>query len=111
MLLEVLPAVGADIDPLARTMITTRLQAREVVIHANTRVVRLTRNELFAVRGQDEVRLPIETVVKAAGVGANRELPDSMARADLEIHVIGDALEPRKASDAVSEGCDVARSL
>jgi len=110
-LVEMLPDVGADMDQLAKAMITKRLAKNLVTIHTDSRVVRLMRNAAIVQRGEDLTRLPIETVVVAVGVRANRELPDELAESDLEVHVIGDAVQPRKALDAVHEGFEVARGL
>ncbi len=43
----------------------------------------------------------------AVGVRSNRELPDALAGCEKEVHVIGDALRPRKALDAILEGFQV----
>jgi NADH dehydrogenase FAD-containing subunit len=103
--------VGGDMDPLAKAMITKRLSQRGATLHTNTKVVRLTDNEVIAQRGEEVVTLPYETVVVAVGVKANRELLEALTGHDLEIHVIGDAVEPRKALVAIHEGFDVGMRL
>ena len=110
-LVEMLPDVGTDMDQLAKAMITNRLKKNQVTIHTNTKIVRLTKSTAIAHRRQQEIRLPIESVVVAVGVRANRELPDALAQSAFEVHVIGDAVEPRKALDAVYEGFEVACGL
>jgi 2,4-dienoyl-CoA reductase (NADPH2) len=69
-----------------------------------TKVKRLTEDTLIAQQVGQEISLPIETVVIAVGVRANRELPEALAHSDLEIYTIGDAVEPRKALEAIWEG-------
>jgi pyruvate/2-oxoglutarate dehydrogenase complex dihydrolipoamide dehydrogenase (E3) component len=110
-LVEMLPDVGTDMDHLAKAMITNRLRKNRVTTHTNTKVVRLTKSMAIAHRGEEEIRLPIESVIVAVGVRANRELPDALAKSDIEMHVIGDAVEPRTALDAVYEGFEVACGL
>lgn len=110
-LVEMLPDVGMDMDPLAKAMVLKRLSQHGVTMHVNTKVTRLTKDTAFARRGDEEIELPIETVVLAVGVRPNRELTDALADTDLAIHVIGDALEPRKAIDAIQEGFEVALKL
>ena len=110
-LVEMLPDTGADMDQLAKAMITKRLEKNLVTIHTNSRVVRLIRNAAIVQRGEDLIRLPVETVVVAVGVRANRELPDALANSRLEVHVVGDAVEPRKALDAIYEGFEIACGL
>jgi len=108
---EMLPEVGADMDPLARAVIMKRLAARGVVIHTGARVIRLAPDQAIVEQAGREASLPLETVVLAVGVRSNRELPDALADSGLEVHVIGDAAEPRKAVDAIHEGFEVGRTL
>jgi NADH dehydrogenase FAD-containing subunit len=98
-------------DPLARTLLTRRLGQHGVEIHTGTRVLRLTESTVVARRGDREVVFPCETLVMAVGVRSNRQLSDALAGSDMEIHVIGDALEPRKALEAIREGFEVGRRL
>jgi NADPH-dependent 2,4-dienoyl-CoA reductase/sulfur reductase-like enzyme len=78
ILVEMLPEIGADMDPLAKSMLLGRLNQQNVEIHKNSRVIKLTENEVFVKQGEDTVQFPIETVVMAVGVRANRELVDSL---------------------------------
>jgi soluble P-type ATPase len=52
-----------------------------------------------------------ETVVIAVGVRHNRELTDALKNSDLEIHTIGDAVEPRKVLEAIWEGFEVGNGI
>lgn len=110
-LVEMLDAVGAEMDPLAKTMILKRLAQHGVVIYTGTRVVRLAGTTVIAQRGAQEVELPAGTVVMAVGVRPNRSLADALADGDWEMHVIGDAAEPRRALEAIREGFDVGGRL
>jgi pyruvate/2-oxoglutarate dehydrogenase complex dihydrolipoamide dehydrogenase (E3) component len=110
-LVEMLEDVGGDMDPLAKTMITKRVSQQGATIHTNTKVVRLTANMVIAEQGDRELTLPYETVVMAVGIKANRELPEALTGNELEVHVIGDAVEPRKALDAIHEGFSVGMRL
>jgi 2,4-dienoyl-CoA reductase-like NADH-dependent reductase (Old Yellow Enzyme family)/thioredoxin reductase len=98
---------GGDMDILARNMLLKRLQDRHVELHINTKIQRLTADTLIAQQGGQEVRFPIETVVIAVGVRANRELPDALTNSDLEIYTIGDAVEPRQVKEAIWEGFEI----
>jgi 2,4-dienoyl-CoA reductase-like NADH-dependent reductase (Old Yellow Enzyme family)/thioredoxin reductase len=108
---EMLDEVGSDMDPLARTMLTRRLAQHGAEMHTGTRIVRLSENAVVARRGGREVVFPCETLVMAVGVRSNRELPEALTGSDTEIHVIGDAREPRKALEAIREGFEVACRL
>ena len=106
-----LPEVGADMDRLSRSMLLKRLGEHHVEIHTSTRVIRLTPAAAIAESDGQETRFPIETVVMAVGVAANRELADGLEGSGLEYHVVGDAVEPRQALEAIWEAFEVAASL
>ena len=40
--------------------------------------------------------VPADTVILATGVTASRELYEELEKLDIELHLIGDAKEPRK---------------
>ena len=104
---EMLADVGRDMDPLARIMLLGRLNRQGVVIHSNTRITRLTKNEAIAQQDDGTIRFPIETLIMAVGVRPNRELANELEDSGLELHIIGDAFQPRKALEAIWEGFEV----
>jgi 2,4-dienoyl-CoA reductase-like NADH-dependent reductase (Old Yellow Enzyme family)/thioredoxin reductase len=106
-LVEMLDEVGSDMDPLAKTMITKRLTQHGATVYTKTKIVGLTEDSVLAQQEDQQLSLPYETVVVAVGVRANKELPEALAGSELELHIIGDAAEPRKAIDAIREGFEV----
>ncbi|MCG6956578.1 MAG: FAD-dependent oxidoreductase [Gemmatimonadetes bacterium] len=110
-LVEMQEEVGTGLDMLPRAMLLKRLTEGLVDIHVRTRVTRLDPDVALAERDGDEIRIPIETVVLAVGVRPNRALLDGLEGSGLEVHVVGDALEPRGAAEAILEGLEVALRL
>jgi 2,4-dienoyl-CoA reductase-like NADH-dependent reductase (Old Yellow Enzyme family)/thioredoxin reductase len=106
-LVEMLEDVGGDMDPLAKSMLLGRLRGHGVAIHTHTKVTRLTEAIAFAQQDGKEAQFPIETVVIAVGVVPERELIEPLEESGIETYVIGDAVEPRKALEAIWEGFDV----
>jgi NADPH-dependent 2,4-dienoyl-CoA reductase/sulfur reductase-like enzyme len=104
---EMLPEVGADMDDLAKTMLLGRLKTQGVAIHTCTTVIRLAKHEALTQQGDNTIHFPIETVIMAVGVRPNRELAGVLEYSGLELHVIGDAYQPRKALEAIWEGFEV----
>ena len=104
---EMLDTIGGDMDPLARAVLTKRLQERAVMVYTGTKVVRVEKDRVIARRGDREVVFPVETIVMAVGARANREPADALQDAPFEVHVIGDAVRPRKALEAIQEGFKV----
>jgi len=110
-LLEMLDEVGSDMDKLAKAMITNRLNQARVDMYTGTKVLRIEENTVVAEQAHGEVGFPFETIVIAVGVRANRELPDVLQSSDLEVYIIGDAVKPRKALNAIQEGLEVGNSV
>ncbi|MGD8727066.1 MAG: FAD-dependent oxidoreductase, partial [Gemmatimonadales bacterium] len=101
---EMLGEVGANMDPLAKAMILRRLEQQGAALRTHCEVVELTADAATIRQAGEESVLPCETVVVAVGVRPNRALADVLSNTAQEIHVIGDAVEPRTAGDAVREG-------
>ena len=63
-----------------------------------------------AQEGAAELCFPVETVILALGLRADRSLANALEdRAD--VHTIGDCVEPREAVEAVQEGLEVGLKL
>jgi NADPH-dependent 2,4-dienoyl-CoA reductase/sulfur reductase-like enzyme len=110
-LVEMREEVGAGLDMLPRAMLLKRLEEGRVEVHRRTTITRLTHDVAVAETDRQEIRIPIETVVLAVGVRPNRELLDALEGSGLEVHVVGDALDPRGAGEAIREGLQVALGL
>lgn len=108
---EMLPDVGGDMDPLARAMLLGRLQKRSVAIHTRTKITGLTAKEALAQEDDSMLRFPIETVIMAVGVRPNRELAETLQDSGMEMHIIGDAVQPRKVLEAIQEGFDIGAKI
>ncbi len=104
VVVEMLEGIGGDMDPLARAVLTKRLQDRAVMVYTSTKVERVEDGRVIARRGEQGVVFPAETIVMAVGARSNWELADALQDVPFEVHVIGDAVRPRKALEAIQEG-------
>ena len=111
VLVEMEEEVGAKLDPLPRTMLLKRLKEQGVEIHPKTTLTHFSEGHALAMKGEEEIRIAADTVVLAVGFQPNRELAESLEGTGLELHVIGDALEPRGAGEAIWEGFEIAARL
>ena len=111
VLVEMEEEVGAKLDPLPRTMLLKRLKEQGVEIHPKTTLTHFSEGHALAMKGEEEIRIAADTVVLAVGFQHNRELAESLEGTGLELHVIGDALEPRGAGEAIWEGFEIAARL
>jgi NADPH-dependent 2,4-dienoyl-CoA reductase/sulfur reductase-like enzyme len=110
-LVEMRESVGSEMDPLARSMLLGRLREHGVELRPSTRVLHLEAGQVVAAENDDVRRWPIETVVLAVGARPERELADALEAAGIPFHMVGDALEPRGAGEAIREGFEVAARL
>ncbi len=65
---------------------------------------------LISVEGREEL-LEADTIVVAAGYEIDERLAEKWSDVAAEIHVVGDAGEPRKGIDAIREGARVGRQI
>jgi 2,4-dienoyl-CoA reductase-like NADH-dependent reductase (Old Yellow Enzyme family)/thioredoxin reductase len=108
---EMLDDVGGDMDILAKMMLRKRLDHNQVQLLPQTKVQKLTKDTVTAVRAGEETTLPIEMVIIAVGMRSNRGLSEALAQSGLETYTIGDAVRPRKALEAIWEGFEVGNRL
>jgi hypothetical protein len=62
-------------------------------------------------KGEVEISIPADAVVLAVGFRSNRGLAEGLTGTGLDVHLIGDALEPRGAGEAIWEGFQIAARL
>jgi 2,4-dienoyl-CoA reductase-like NADH-dependent reductase (Old Yellow Enzyme family)/thioredoxin reductase len=116
------PEVAGKLDPLAGAVLLRRLETLGVDVRTGVEVIGFETDEAgqttvlarpYPRQDDDQqMRFPTETVVIALGLRANHALAEALrSEADLEVHVVGDCLEPREALEAVWEGFDVGRRL
>jgi 2,4-dienoyl-CoA reductase-like NADH-dependent reductase (Old Yellow Enzyme family)/thioredoxin reductase len=110
-LVEIAGEVGTKLDPLPRSMLLKRLKRQGVEIHLDTTVTQISSGQVLAMKGAEELRIPADAAVLAVGFRSNRELAEGLSGTGLEVHLIGDALEPRGAGEAIREGFEIAAGL
>jgi phytoene dehydrogenase-like protein len=119
--------VGTEIAAEARTLLMESLREKEVEILTSTRVKEILPDGVRVVNTVKEVLPDWSTVTKdgdekraiagfdkvvlAMGVQSLDDLSGSIGSSVAEVHVIGDAKEPRKALEAIAEGAEVARAI
>jgi NADPH-dependent 2,4-dienoyl-CoA reductase/sulfur reductase-like enzyme len=110
-LVEKMGDVGGGLDVLPRAMLLKRLREHGVEIHTHTEVRSLKPEAARARKEGDGIELPLETLVLAVGVRPDRTLSEALAGSGLEMHVIGDAEEPRGVGEAIREGFEAGAAL
>lgn len=105
ILVEKLPELGADMEPITRKLLLKRLLEMRPVIHTSTEVVMAEGSQaiLRDIKGQ-ESQVSFDALVFAARFAADDSLLNSLKSVDLEIHCIGDCSAPRGILEAIHEG-------
>jgi NADPH-dependent 2,4-dienoyl-CoA reductase/sulfur reductase-like enzyme len=111
IVVEMRDEVGSDIEPATKYALMSRLNDYGVKFEVRKKVIEVVENGVICLDENDQRRsLSADRVVFAVGATPNndlgRELPE-----EIKSYVIGDAKEPRKIIDAVSEAYALARSI
>jgi len=102
---EMLDLVATDIHSMVRVGLLEELDKYGVEILTGVRFEALTEEGVEAVdRESRKVRLKADTVVFAVGVRANDQLAKDLKGKVKELCIIGDAKQPRRIREAISEG-------
>jgi 2,4-dienoyl-CoA reductase (NADPH2) len=108
---EMLKKIGQDIGTSTRWTILQDLARLGVKTMTNTRAKEITAAGVIVEREGDEMLIPGDTVVVAAGAKSVNSLYERIKSQVQEIYLIGDAKTPRKALEAVAEGLEVGRTV
>ena len=108
---EMLKKIGQDIGTSTRWTILQDLARLGVKTMTNTRAKEITAAGVIVEREGDEMLIPGDTVVIAAGAKPVNSLYEKIKSQVQEVYLIGDAKTPRKALEAVAEGLEVGRTV
>ncbi len=104
-LVEMLPEIAADVNVRSRPFLLKDLAERKVKVYVNATVKEVLADGLRIERdGREEKMGPFDTVVLAVGVEPCNDLRSKLEGKVARLITIGDALNPRKALEAIAEG-------
>ncbi len=106
-------------DEVAKELVHTRkifaldfIARHEIPVYVNTRCVSIGEGEITLEKEGSQFKLEhMDTVVLATGSRSRNELAAVVQASGIPYHVIGDALKPRKALEAIYEGAEVAQLI
>jgi 2,4-dienoyl-CoA reductase-like NADH-dependent reductase (Old Yellow Enzyme family)/thioredoxin reductase len=102
---EMLDAVATDIHSMVRVQLLEELGRYGVKIHTGLTFRALVEGGVkCADRESREVKLAADTIIFAIGARSKNKLAGDLKGKMKEVYVIGDAKQPRRIRDAVSEG-------
>ncbi len=113
VVVEMLAEVARDMEPVTRRLLLERLRTLPVEIHTGTTVESVDPAGVTVRTASGETRVlpPVESVVLAAGTRPENALAGELERRGYEVHVVGDAVEPRQLLQAVHTAWETAAAL
>jgi len=110
-LVEMLPKFCRDIGLTTRWVILQDLVRSGVKMIPEAVVTKITPRGVDVTVGDSQRHIPADTVVLATGVSSQKGMYDELMGRVSELHLIGDAREPRKAFDAIHEGFGIGMTI
>jgi pyruvate/2-oxoglutarate dehydrogenase complex dihydrolipoamide dehydrogenase (E3) component len=110
-ILEMLGRIGNDIGRTTRWTVMQRLKAAQVRMESRAKVVKITGQGAIVERNGSAELVQGDSVVLAVGMKCENRLAKELKGKVPELHIIGDAAEPRRIINAVQEGFGVAREI
>lgn len=111
-LLEMLPQWGHGMPPDAKWHMQRHFAHLPVDIHLETRVLSVEGRTVRAVQHDQPLLISdVDTVVICTGARANQAFIERIRAVTRSVDVIGDAIRPRSALEAVAEGYRAARLI
>ncbi|MDI6871862.1 MAG: FAD-dependent oxidoreductase [Bacillota bacterium] len=112
VVLEMLPEVGLDMEPVTRRDLLARLAKMPVSLHTGLLVTEVSPDSVHGLDGRRRpVSFPAETVILALGSTPVNDLVPELKDGIPEVYLIGDARVPRRIIEATYEGMAAALSL
>ncbi|MEE4265042.1 MAG: FAD-dependent oxidoreductase [Desulfobacteraceae bacterium] len=110
--IEILPDAGNGLEAMTKKIILARLKENRATILTNTRLLQIEDNGVRVAEPDSLERfIEADKVMIAIGTLPNNRLYDKVKSLGIEIHQIGDCLEPRSAKDAIYESGVLGRKI
>jgi len=111
-LVEMTNRLGLDMGRVARFDLLRRLASKNVELIRSCRVARIHDQNVEVIQqGNNSVLTGFDSVILAVGSRPNDSLVELLREKVEKVYVIGDALKPRKAIDAIHEGALLGRRI
>ncbi len=111
IIVEMLGETARGMEMIEKGMTLKKLKEKNVEIHLNTKVEEIQDDKaIIEKEGEKGVIEGVDKIVMATGMSSVNDLRDKLA-GKASIHLIGDAAEPRKAQDAISDGYEIAKKI
>jgi len=103
--------IGKDLEQTVRRYLLKRLEDLGVRMLTNSKTMEIRRDQVILGTYGKEWSLECDHVILAKGASPSRDLVRSVREIFPNFFLIGDALEPRTAKEAIYEGARIAREI
>lgn len=103
IIIEMLPAIATDEELTRRLALMKMLEEKKVQVITGAEIKEITQKGVRVSKEGQEMEVEADTVVLALGMTSQRTLADLLEK-ETVIKVVGDAIKPRNALEAVREG-------
>lgn len=100
---EMLPGIATDEQPVPRMHLLRSLEARHVAIDTSTRVKEVLDTGIVTANGKESV-IDADTIVLATGAHSVNALAEALIDKPYQVVTVGDAKSVRKVLEAIAEG-------
>lgn len=110
-ILEMLESIGSQYEAMTRKLILQNIHSLGVKVMTGCQITGYDGHDLYYRNDGEESSLEAPSVVLATGTAPEDTLFGDLKKAGMEVHKIGDCLEPRSIKEAIYEGALVGRSI
>jgi 2,4-dienoyl-CoA reductase (NADPH2) len=109
--IDILERMASNVGMSTRWSLIKNLRLMGVKLRPKTKLIEITKDAVIVDTELGKESIPADTVIIAVGSRSVDDLAREVKRGKTEVITIGDAKEPRKITDAVREGFDMALKI
>jgi 2,4-dienoyl-CoA reductase (NADPH2) len=106
--IDILERMASNVGLSTRWSLMKSLRLMGVELRPKTKLIEITVDSVLVETEKGKESIPADTVIIAVGSQSVDDLAKEVKQGKMEVVTIGDAKEPRKITDAVREGFDMA---
>ncbi|MCR4441663.1 MAG: FAD-dependent oxidoreductase [Peptococcaceae bacterium] len=111
IVIEMMEDIAGDMEPTRRKLILNRLSEKGIRILIKAKVKRINPGCVVIEWLGNEQSIDADSVVLATGALPVKKLGEELRELNLEVHFVGDCLNPRTGLDAISDGFQAGLSI
>jgi pyruvate/2-oxoglutarate dehydrogenase complex dihydrolipoamide dehydrogenase (E3) component len=111
-IVEILDRLATKMNPFIARFLLDRLAKKGVTMLTGVKREEYKDHTLVITTNEgEEINIGVDTIVLAAGARPNNTLSQTLEGLDIEIHSVGDCVEPRNFTEAIAEAFNIGRMI